>query len=110
MHYFLDQILVSERYPASTVLRTRPPPLGGPARPSRVSGWERHRPTAEASRVACRFLLNTCHRHYPGGIGRALSLSARPAPAFPSNCQVGSRVALFEACLRVHSGYGLHAR
>ncbi len=37
-------------------------------------------------------------RHYPTGTGRALSLSARPAAAFPSVCQVGSRIALFEAC------------
>jgi hypothetical protein len=97
-------------YPASTVLRTCPPPLGGPACPSRASGWERHRPTAEASRVACRFPLHTCHRHYPGGTGRALSLSARPAAAFPIGLPGRLPHCAFRGLLSVHSRYGLHAR
>jgi hypothetical protein len=97
-------------YPASTVLRTCPPPLGGPACPSRASGWERHRPTAGASRVACRFSLHTCHRQYPGGTGRASSLVTRPAAAFPIGPAGRLPHCAFRGLLGVHSRYGLHAR
>ena len=97
-------------YPASTVLQTCPPPLGGPACPSRASGWERHRPTAGASRVACRFPFHTCHRPYPGGTGRAVSLVAQPAAAFPIGPVGRLPHCAFRGLLGVHSRYGLHVR
>ena len=41
---------------------------GGPACPSRGSGWCVHT-TDRASRVATSSLFHTCRRHYPGGNG-----------------------------------------
>ena len=65
--------------------------------------------TAGVSRVACRFLLHTCHRQYPGGTGRASSLTTRPAAAFPIGLAGRLPHWAFRGLLSVHSRYGLNA-
>jgi hypothetical protein len=71
----------------------------GPACPSRATGWDRT-PTAGASRVATDLLVQTCHRHYPGGTASGIESfpwNLRPRPS-PSLCWVGSHIRCFEAC------------
>jgi hypothetical protein len=51
----------------------------GPACPSRASGWPSRRPPLGVSRVASDLRVQTCRRHYPGGIvgeGRSRSPKA----------------------------------
>ena len=45
----------------------------GPACPSRASGWLTQPPPG-VSRVACVLPVQTCHRHYPGGIVAGIGL------------------------------------
>ena len=52
---------------------------GGPACPSRASGWRSRPPPPGASRVASDLLLQTCRRHYPGGIAGSVVRSSRPS-------------------------------
>ncbi len=72
--------------------------------------WESRAPTGRASRVACRFPFPTCHRQYPGGTGRAMSLVARPAAAFPVGPAGRLPHCAFRGLLGVHSRYGLQGR
>src|SRR5437870_5669275 len=70
-----------------------------PACPSRASGWVTH-PLAEVSRVASVLPVQTCQRHYPGGIVAGIELlpgqrRRRPSPHVR---WVGSRINRFEAC------------
>src|SRR5438552_6055764 len=46
---------------------------GGPACPSRASGWDTHPPPG-VSRVASVLPVQTCRRHYPGGIVAGIGL------------------------------------
>ena len=97
-------------YPASSVLRTSPPPHT--ARPvSRelpVDPYCDHRwgfPCCVWSPI------RTCHRHYPGRSDGAYSLVYlhRRRPSL-CNSQVGSCNCFFGGLLSVHSRYGLYAR
>ena len=93
-------------YPASQVLRASPPPQSARPGPRGLPvGDPHHRwgfPPAcdEGRQVLRRISLYTCRRHYPGGtVGCArcsLPQRRRPSPKFR---RVGSRIALFEACL-----------
>ena len=65
--------------------------------------------TVKASRVACRFFFHTCHRHYPGGTNRVMSLVTRPAAAFPIGRAGRLPYCAFRGLLSVHSRYGLRA-
>src|SRR5262249_53122827 len=73
---------------------------GGPACPSRASGWVTPPPPG-VSRVAFVLLMQTCQRHYPGGTVAGIGLlpgqrRRRPSPTVR---WVGSRSEnLFEAC------------
>ena len=72
---------------------------GGPAYPSRASGWVTHPPLG-VSRVASDLLLQTCRRHYPGGTVAGIDslpgkLRQRPSPWLG---WVGSHITIFEAC------------
>ena len=96
-------------------------PLRHPTRPGLSLAGVRlgsHAATAGASRVASGFLVQTCHRHYPGGTvepvarasaprARACAPRRRPSLLF---WQVGSRIDPFRGLLGVHSRYGLPAR
>src|SRR5260370_14122219 len=57
---------------------------GGPAYPSRVSGWLTL-PPPRVSRVASDLRVQTCRRHYPGGTtGEGESFPGEPVTAaFP---------------------------
>jgi hypothetical protein len=76
-----------------------------PACSSRNSGYDSRLHTVGASRVAHRFLFQTCRRHYPGGTIGFLSLypsarkkylrQRRPSPNLR---RVGSHITRFEAC------------
>jgi hypothetical protein len=84
---------------------------GGPACPSRASGWLT-RPPPGVSRVASVLRVQACRRHYPGGTvagirllpgsdgGGLPQMSAGSAPATKS----------FRGLLGVHTCYGLPAR
>src|ERR1035438_1676430 len=97
-------------YPASSVLRTSPPPHT--ARPvSRelpVDPYHDHRwgfPCCVWSP------MRTCHRHYPGRIGWSLSAHVSPSTAaFPVKTSGRLLQLFFWGLLSVHSRYGLHAR
>ena len=86
------------RYPASSVIRTSPPPC--PARPDPHGlSVDAYVATGRASRVASTPLFHACRRHYPGGAGRCWRRSL-PDPWQPSplNRRVGFRAIGFEAC------------
>jgi hypothetical protein len=57
---------------------------GGPACPSRVSGWESRAPTSWGFPCCVRSPLPTCRRHYPGGIAGFGRFSGCD-PQFPSD-------------------------
>ena len=89
----------------------------GPVGSSRNPGCRSRANTAGASRVACRFLLKTCRRHYPGGTGKPQSLgpSLSKAHGFPTAAFPIWRAGRlphypFRGLLDVHSRYGLPAR
>ncbi len=88
-----------QRYPASPVVRTSPPPCPARPVPGGIPVWRVHA-TGRASRVAASFLFHACQRHYPGGCRSVpVTLSFRPAAGLPPNYErVGSRVKCFEAC------------
>ena len=72
---------------------------GGPACPSRASSWVTHPPPG-VSRVAFILRMQTCRRHYPGGIVAGIELlpgQRRQRPS-PNVRGVGSRINPFEAC------------
>src|SRR5258707_6978301 len=52
---------------------------GGPAGPSRVSGWVTHPPPG-VSRVACFLRVPACRRPYPGGRTGAIGRSGSSRP------------------------------
>ena len=101
--------------PSNAALEPRPLPSTGitrlpqyygaspPPRPARPV--PRGRPvgacyaTDGASRVALLSLFHTCHRHYPGAIGRCIHRSLpgqyQPSPIYR---RVGLRIISFEAC------------
>src|SRR5260370_11708461 len=62
---------------------------GGPAYPSRVSGWLTL-PPPRVSRVASDLRVQTCRRHYPGGTtGEGESFPGEPVTAaFPVSVAV----------------------
>src|SRR5262245_54870332 len=57
-------------------------------------------PLTEVSRVASVLPVQTCHRHYPGGMVAGIKLlpGQRPRRPSPTDSWVGSRVKSFEAC------------
>src|SRR5947209_10029821 len=84
---------------------------GGPACPSRASGWVTPPPPG-VSRVACDLRVQACRRPYPGGTAGGIGLlpgCLRQRPS-PSPCRVGSHLSLFRGLLGVHVSYGLPAR
>jgi hypothetical protein len=98
------------RYPASSVLRTSPPPHT--ARPvSRELPVDLYRDHRWGFPCCVWSPLPTCHRHYPGRSNEACSLVPlhRLRPSL-CNSQVGSCNCFFRGLLSVHSRYGLHAR
>jgi hypothetical protein len=72
---------------------------GGPAWPSRASGWV-SLPPSGISRVASDLRVQTCRRHYPGGTVAGIASLPCPLRQRPSPCygRVGSHIMLFEAC------------
>ena len=77
---------------------------GGPACPSRASGWESRAPTSWGFPCCVRSPLPTCRRHYPGGIAGFGRFSGCD-PQFPQQLRpspflwrVGSHIIRFEAC------------
>jgi hypothetical protein len=85
-------------YPASAVLRTHPPPY--PARPVPrglpVDHVDDHRAGLPVLHLRS---VQTCRRHYPGGIvsGAVARYPPRCQPS-PFGSRFGSRINIFEAC------------
>ena len=90
---FLDR-----HYPASSVVRTSPPPRPAQPAPHGVPVGACHT-TDRASRVAPIPLFHACRRQYPGGTSRCAcrSLPGQWQPS-PTYRRVGSRIPGFEAC------------
>ena len=90
---FLDR-----HYPASSVVRTSPPPRPAQPAPHGVPVGACHT-TDRASRVAPIPLFHACRRQYPGGTSRCAcrSLPGQCQPS-PTYRRVGSRIPGFEAC------------
>ena len=90
---FLDR-----HYPASSVVRTSPPPRPAQPAPHGVPVGACHT-TDRASRVAPFPLFHACRRQYPGGTSRCAcrSLPGQWQPS-PTYGRVGSRIPGFEAC------------
>src|SRR5260370_40726243 len=84
---------------------------GGPAYPSRVSGWLTL-PPPRVSRVASELRVQSCRRHYPGGTtGEGESLPGEPVTsAFAGSVAGRLPRQTFRGLLGVHSRYGLPAR
>jgi len=81
---------------------------GGPACPSRASGWGSRALTAWGFPCCVDLLVPTCRRHYPGGpLGSDRSWDGlfHPFPLHPQRrrpspywSKVGDHIGLFEAC------------
>ena len=102
---FLDR-----HYPASSVVRTSPPPRPAQPAPHGVPVGACHT-TDRASRVAPIPLFHACRRQYPGGTSRCAcrSLPGQWQPS-PTYRRVGLPHSRFRGLLSVHSRCGPHGR
>src|SRR5262249_55785947 len=85
---------------------------GGPACPSRASGWVT-RPPPGVSRVAWFLRVQACHRPYPGGNAGGAALAppdVLASAAFPIPLLGRLPRYAFRGLLGVHVSYGLPAR
>ena len=102
---FLDR-----HYPASSVVRTSPPPRPAQPCPHGVPVGACHT-TDRASRVAPIPLFHACRRQYPGGTSRCACRSLpgqwQPSPTYRRGRLPHSR---FRGLLSVHSRCGPHGR
>src|SRR5262249_32597347 len=84
---------------------------GGPACPSRASGWPSRGPPPGVSRVAPDLPVQACRRPYPGGnAGSPVARLSAASAAFPTPLLGRLPHFLFRGLLGVHACYGLPAR